>query len=184
SWPPAGGHRGGDQLASMADQDRTSDGGRRPDKDARVATPANPAPHQELEWREMRPGSRPGANYVRIGRHKAFRRTGAGYLLPEPESAVPRSNAGRLARGLKRILVGAPLASEEELGERTGKLKGLAIFASDNISSSAYASEEIMRILVLAGIGALSLTLPLTLFIICVLAIVVVSYRQVLFAYP
>src|SRR5438045_8941206 len=41
-----------------------------------------------------------------------------------------------------------------------------------------------MRILVLAGIGALSLTLPLTLFIIAVLAIVVISYRQVLFAYP
>src|SRR5581483_9591495 len=105
-------------------------------------------------------------------------------LLPEPEAVEPRSGSARVLRGLKRLLVGAPLASEQELEERTGKLQGLAIFASDNISSSAYASEEIMRILVLAGVGALSLTLPLTLAIIVILAIVVISYRQVLFAYP
>lgn len=87
-------------------------------------------------------------------------------------------------RAVKRLLVGAPIASEQELEERIGKFKGLAIFASDNISSSAYASEEIMRILVLAGVGALSLTMPLTLAIMIILGIVVISYRQVLFAYP
>src|SRR5690348_16973243 len=85
--------------------------------------------NQELEWREMRPGSRPGNNYVRIARHRSFRRNGTGHLLPEPEAVGPRSGTARALRTLKRLLVGAPLASEEELAERTGKFKGLAIFA-------------------------------------------------------
>src|SRR5205823_1438264 len=54
----------------------------------------------------------------------------------------------------------------------------------DNISSSAYATEEIMRVLVLAGIAALALTLPITLVICVVLGIVVLSYQQVIRAYP
>ncbi|MDE3074322.1 MAG: APC family permease [Chloroflexota bacterium] len=143
-----------------------------------------PPPHAELEWREVRPGSRPGARYVRIGRHKAFRRLGPGYLMPEPEADQSRTGIAGALRAAKRLLVGAPLASEQEIEERTGKFKGLAIFASDNISSSAYASEEIMRVLALAGVGALSLTMPLTLAIIGILAIVVISYRQVIFGYP
>ena len=53
-----------------------------------------------------------------------------------------------------------------------------------NISSSAYATEEIMRVLVLAGAGALALTMPLTLAIVVVLAIVVISYQQTIRAYP
>src|SRR5439155_27306750 len=77
-----------------------------------------------------------------------------------------------------------PLASAEEAGERVGKLTGLAIFASDNISSSAYATEEIMRALILAGAGALALTMPITIVICLVLGIVVLSYRQVIRAYP
>jgi amino acid transporter len=86
--------------------------------------------------------------------------------------------------GLKRFLIGRPLATAEERGERLGKLTGLSILASDNISSSAYATEEIMRVLVLAGVGALALTLPLTLGICLVLAVVVTSYREVIRAYP
>jgi amino acid transporter len=61
---------------------------------------------------------------------------------------------------------------------------GLAVFASDNISSSAYATEEIMRVLIIAGAGALVLTLPITGVIVVVLAIVVTSYRQTIAAYP
>ena len=60
----------------------------------------------------------------------------------------------------------------------------LAVFASDNISSSAYATEEIMRVLVLAGAGALVLTMPITIGIVIVLAIVVTSYQQTVAAYP
>jgi amino acid transporter len=85
---------------------------------------------------------------------------------------------------VRRTLLGRPIPTERESHERLNKVKGLAVFASDNISSSAYATEEIMRILVLAGIGALTWTLPLTLIIILVLAVVVTSYQQTLRAYP
>jgi amino acid transporter len=81
-------------------------------------------------------------------------------------------------------VVGRPLRSDDEPNERLGIPAALAIFASDNISSSAYATEEIMRVLILAGAGALMLTLPTTLAIIGVMAIVVTSYLQTIRAYP
>ena len=87
-------------------------------------------------------------------------------------------------RRLRTWLIGAPISSEREEHERLTKVKALAIFSSDNISSSAYATEEMMRILVLAGIGAISLTMPLTLTIVAVLAIVATSYWQTIRAYP
>jgi amino acid transporter len=80
--------------------------------------------------------------------------------------------------------VGAPLATEQESEERLSKKKALAILSSDAISSSAYASEEIINILVLAGVAALSLTLPIAIAIAALLAIVATSYRQVGYAYP
>ena len=85
---------------------------------------------------------------------------------------------------IKRVLIGRPIATAEEPHERVNVFTGLAVFASDNISSSAYATEEIMRVLVLAGVGALTLTLPITLVIVAVLAIVVTSYQQTIQAYP
>jgi amino acid transporter len=85
---------------------------------------------------------------------------------------------------LRAIVFGRPLSIHEEITERLGVLTGLSIFASDNISSSAYATEEIMRVLILAGAGALALTLPITVVIVLVLAIVVTSYRQTIAAYP
>src|SRR5262249_49373017 len=77
-----------------------------------------------------------------------------------------------------------PIPTASELMERVGVTHGLAILAPDNISSSAYATEEIMRVLVLAGTAALALTMPISLAILAVLAIVVVSYPQVLRPYP
>jgi amino acid transporter len=138
----------------------------------------------ELEQVEHVHGAHPGDQYLRLRIHPHFRRARAGRLLARQEAIEP---GGRIAVGLnrlKRLLIGRPLATVEEGEERVGKFPGLAIFASDNISSSAYASEEIMRVLVLAGLGALALTLPITLTICVVLAIVVVSYREVIRAYP
>jgi amino acid transporter len=83
----------------------------------------------------------------------------------------------------KRVLVGRPLASHEEPHERVSVFTGLSVFASDNISSSAYATEEIMRVLALAGVAALTLTLPITVAIVAVMAIVVLSYQQTIGAY-
>ena len=138
----------------------------------------------ELEQVEHVHGVHPGDQYLRLRLHPHFRRARAGRLVPR-EDAV--ESQGPVATGLgrlKRVLLGRPLATFEEGEERVGKFPGLAIFASDNISSSAYATEEIMRVLVLAGIGTLSLTLPITLAICVVLAIVVLSYQQVIRAYP
>src|SRR5205823_14947567 len=84
----------------------------------------------------------------------------------------------------RSVLVGRRIPTEGEIHERIGVLKGLAVFASDNISSSAYATEEIMRVVVLAGAGALALTMPITAAIVLVLAIVVLSYQQTIRAYP
>ena len=68
--------------------------------------------------------------------------------------------------------------------ERLPKKKALAIFSSDPISSSAYATEEILRVLVLAGVGALFLSLPIAAAIALLLAVVSTSYRQIGRAYP
>jgi amino acid transporter len=80
--------------------------------------------------------------------------------------------------------VGRPLASEEEIGERLSKKKALAIFSSDAISSSAYATEEILRVLVLAGASALAFGLEVSIAIALLLTVVAISYRQVCQAYP
>jgi amino acid transporter len=105
-------------------------------------------------------------------------------MVAKQAASIPRTGTGRaLARG-RRFLFGRPLANEEEATERVNVVTGLSVFASDNISSSAYATEEIMRVLVIAGAGALVLTMPITIGIVIVLAIVVTSYRQTIAAYP
>ncbi|MBI2762542.1 MAG: APC family permease [Chloroflexi bacterium] len=85
---------------------------------------------------------------------------------------------------VRRILLGRPLASDEEIGERLSKKKALAIFSSDAISSSAYATEEILRVLILGGVAALALGLEVAIAISVLLIAVAISYRQVCIAYP
>lgn len=84
----------------------------------------------------------------------------------------------------KRLLVGRPLPTAQARHERLSKTTGLAIFASDNLSSVAYASEEILRVLVVAGVGALALASPIGVAIALVIAIVIYSYRQTILVYP
>jgi amino acid transporter len=91
---------------------------------------------------------------------------------------------GRFFERTRAILFGRPLASEEEIGERLSKRKALAIFSSDAISSSAYATEEILRVLLVAGASALLLSIQVSIAITILLAVVSVSYRQVCRAYP
>jgi amino acid transporter len=143
---------------------------------------------QSDDLREMRNvrGGRPGDRYVKVVEPFAteFRRRAPGHLVASEAVLEPTGGLGRLADLLRRALIGQRIASEKELGERIGPFKGLAIFASDNISSSAYATEEIMRVVVVAGAGALAATLPLTMAIVVVLLIVVTSYQQTIRAYP
>ena len=88
---------------------------------------------------------------------------------------------------LKRILIGKPISSEEEAHQRIRKLVALPVFASDAISSTAYATDEILVVLLLqAGIGATAFNLltPIAVVVCVLLVIVVMSYRQTIHAYP
>src|SRR6185295_13272070 len=86
---------------------------------------------------------------------------------------------------LKNKLLGPPLHTEELEHERLGKPTALAVFASDNLSSSAYATEEMLRVLVpIVGIGAFALVVPITTALLVVLFFLILSYRQTIKAYP
>ncbi|MDP8922211.1 MAG: APC family permease, partial [Chloroflexota bacterium] len=136
--------------------------------------------------REVRKGHRPGERYVRIHRpfHETFREAAPDTLVAREQVFEPRSTAGRVWTGIRRALIGRPLASAQLAHERISKPKALAVFASDALSSSAYATEEILRILVIGGALALTFTMPVALAIGALLAIVVISYRQTIKAYP
>jgi amino acid transporter len=89
-----------------------------------------------------------------------------------------------MASSLKRIILGQPLATAAEKHERLGKISGLAVFASDALSSVAYGTEEILLILVTAGTAALTLGLPIMVGIVVLVVIVAISYWQTIHAYP
>ncbi len=89
----------------------------------------------------------------------------------------------RLSR-LKRLFVGSPLPTAQSRHERLSRSTALAVFASDALSSVAYATEEILLVLVLAGTAALSYSIPISIAIAVLIAIVVSSYRQTIRAYP
>jgi amino acid transporter len=85
---------------------------------------------------------------------------------------------------VKKLFVGSPLATAQARHERLSKASALAVFSSDALSSVAYATEEILLILVLAGTAALSYSIPIGIAIVVLIAVVVSSYRQTILAYP
>ncbi len=86
---------------------------------------------------------------------------------------------------LKHKLLGPPLHSDELDHQRLGKPTALAVFASDNLSSSAYATEEILHVLVPAvGLLAFSLVMPITVALLVMLGLLILSYRETIKAYP
>ena len=85
---------------------------------------------------------------------------------------------------LKQLLVGSPLPTAQFRHERLDKATGLAVFASDALSSVAYATEEILLVLILAGTAALSYSLPIGVAIAILVGVVTTSYRQTILAYP
>ena len=85
----------------------------------------------------------------------------------------------------KRALIGRPLASAELGHQRLSKLVGLAVFSSDAVASTAFASEQILQVLVpAAGAMAIGYLVPISFIVVILLAVVVTSYRQTIFAYP
>jgi amino acid transporter len=84
----------------------------------------------------------------------------------------------------KRLVLGPPLQTKRLVHERLRKVVALAVLASDNISSSAYGTEQVMLPLLVAGSAAVALTFPISLGIVALLAILILSYRQTITAYP
>jgi amino acid transporter len=98
-----------------------------------------------------------------------------------PDGTLPEAFSDRA----KVKLLGPALNTDQLAHERLGKPTALAVFASDNLSSSAYATEEILRVLVPAvGLAAFSLVVPITIAMLVVLAFLILSYRQTIKAYP
>ena len=89
-----------------------------------------------------------------------------------------------LAMLLKRWLVGDPLKSAQAAHQRLSKTIALAIFSSNAISSVAYATEEILLVLVLAGTAAIAWSIPISLSILLLIVILTISYRQIIYEYP
>ena len=131
-------------------------------------------------------GRKPGDKRVRVERPHApyFRYTGRGTLTAKEAASTPTTPIGKAMASVRGLFFGRPLASEDELGERLSKKKALAIFSSDAISSSAYATEEILRVLVLGGVAALAFGLEISIAIAVLLIAVAISYRQICIAYP
>ncbi len=133
-----------------------------------------------------RPGRKLGDRRVRVERPYApyFRYADEGQLVAREAASAPRTPAGRALARIRAALFGRPLSIRDEIGERLSKVKALAIFSSDAISSSAYATEEILRVLVLAGAAALFASIEVSIAIALLLAVVALSYRQVCRAFP
>src|SRR5438552_7948155 len=125
---------------------------------------------------------RPGDAVVRVTRPKftGFARRGAGRIEASLTLEEPRGAWGKLWR----VLVGSPIHSELEVNERLTKKKALAVFSSDALSSVAYAPQATLVILLAAGASAIFWSIPIAIAVVLLLATVVFSYRQTIYAYP
>lgn len=140
----------------------------------------------ELKTFEKKPGKRAGDQYIRVGQRyrDLFQQVAPGRFVATPKSHIPASWSGKVVQKVKRIFLGRPLFSQEEPFQRLNKVKALAIFGSDAISSSAYATEASLMVLVAAGNGALHISLYTAVAIAVLLSMVAFSYRQTVYAYP
>jgi len=138
-----------------------------------------------IELREVRYGTTSRTPYLReVRSQREFTQRRTGYLEATEISSRPRGRIERMVQAIKGVVLGSPFATSRIAHERLTKVKALAIFSSDALSSSAYATEEILLILVLAGSGALDNALPISAVIGLLIVIVTVSYRQTIRAYP
>ena len=143
-------------------------------------------PALNVDWHEARRGALPGDRYVRVLRpqDRVFREQSDSYLTAGDAAYAPKTGTGRAFNRLKRMLIGRPIPSASAHEERLTKVKALAVLSSDALSSVAYATESTLQVLVLAGAAAFGATIPISLVIAALLAIVALSYRQTIHAYP
>ena len=123
---------------------------------------------------QERPNAATVTEQVPSSRRQRHRSAHVEVHLPEPASYK-----------LKKLFLGQPLHSERLAHETLGKPTALAVFASDNLSSCAYATEEILRVLIpWMGLAAFTLVTPVTGALLIVLGFLILSYRQTIKAYP
>lgn len=140
--------------------------------------------HPDLTTRQVQRGTHQGDRYVRVIRSQMIRRVAPGVLRASEAVSRPSGKLGRWYTQFKAVLVGKPLPTAAEKDERLNKVRALAVLSSDAISSSAYATEEILLVVILAGTVALVYSVPIAIGIAALLAIVAFSYRQTVHAYP
>jgi len=99
-------------------------------------------------------------------------------------SLIHRTTEIKPSRNISQVLIGRPLPTADAAHETIGKSVGLAVFASDALSSTAYATQEMLVILAAAGTIAFGYIFPISIVIVALLFIVVVSYQQIIYAYP
>jgi hypothetical protein len=90
----------------------------------------------------------------------------------------------RPVEAVRSLLVGRPKETARLEHERLNKTVGLAVFASDNLSSAAYATEEMLDVLVLGGAAAIAFSIPVSIALVAVVAIIAFSYQETIRAYP
>ncbi|WP_245994084.1 APC family permease [Tengunoibacter tsumagoiensis] len=165
----------------------TVEEGSRPSQAAQLPTMIDDDPAL-LSRAEVLHGKFPSHERVRLIRpsRPSFKQISSDMLQATEIAIAPRGGAGRIFYHIKRALIGAPIANSEAEHERLTKFKALAVLSSDAISSVAYATEACLMILFTAGVSSQGLTtvLPISLAIIALLAIVAISYRQTIPAYP
>src|SRR5918994_5244866 len=101
-----------------------------------------------------------------------------------PTSIIKRDSDCKPPWTLLSWFIGRPLSTADAPHQTIGKAVGLAVFASDALSSTAYATQEIMVILAVAGTAAFGYVFPISLAIVVLMAIVTISYEQTIHAYP
>jgi amino acid transporter len=101
-----------------------------------------------------------------------------------PTPIIVRDTNFRPARTLRSWLIGHRLSTADAAHQTIGKAVGLAVFASDALSSTAYATQEILVILAAAGTASFGIVFPISLAIVLLLGIVTISYEQTIHAYP
>jgi hypothetical protein len=139
----------------------------------------------DVELREVRYGATSRIPYLRVvPKRRKLVRVAPGHIQATALGSRPVDVIGGYWADIKRVVIGSPYATSQAVHERLSKTKALAIFSSDALSSSAYATEEILLVLVTVSAAALAYSLPIAGVIALLLGVVTLSYRQTVKAYP
>lgn len=122
--------------------------------------------------------------FYRDAPDSSLRRLDAATLQATVRASRASAGVGRKLANLQSLLIGQPISTARQAHERLTKVKALAVLSSDALSSVAYATDQILQVLVLAGTAALFMSLPIGGAILLVLIAVTLSYRQTVKPYP